>query len=75
MADAARHAEAAHHDNQPITQLSEDLHGFDPFAKVTANGLREMPAPDGCVLAINGPWGAGKSSVIDLVGRQPGGLA
>lgn len=55
------------HNDQPITQPSEDLYGFDPFAKAIAGGIRKMPAPNGYVLAINGPWGAGKSSVINLV--------
>jgi predicted KAP-like P-loop ATPase len=61
-------ADTLRHNDQPITQPSEDLYGFDPFAKAIASGIRKMPAPNGYVLAINGPcWGAGKSSVINLV--------
>jgi predicted KAP-like P-loop ATPase len=62
-----RLAEEIRHNDQPISLPSEDLYGFDPFAKAIANGIRKMPAPNGYVLAINGPWGAGKSSVINLV--------
>jgi len=60
-------ADVISHNDQPITQPSEHLYGFDPFAKAIADGIRKMPAPNGYVLAINGPWGAGKSSVIKLV--------
>ena len=60
-------AEETRHNDQPISLPSEDLYGFNPFAQAIANGIRKMPAPNGYVLAINGPWGAGKSSVINLV--------
>jgi len=48
-------AETQRHNDQPITQPSEDHYGFDPFAKAIADGIRKMPAPNGYVLAINGP--------------------
>ena len=60
-------ADTLRHNDQPITQPSEDLYGFDPFAEAIAIGLRKMPAPNGYVLAINGPGDARKSSVSNLV--------
>lgn len=51
----------------PIQFPSEDLFGLDPFARALANSIASMAAPDGMVLAINGTWGSGKSSAINLV--------
>jgi predicted KAP-like P-loop ATPase len=32
-----------------------------------AAGIKKMPAPEGMVIALNGPWGSGKSSAVNLV--------
>ena len=54
-------------EDQPITSPGEDSFGFDPLAKAIADSVANMEAPHGTVLAVNGPWGSGKSSVINLV--------
>jgi predicted KAP-like P-loop ATPase len=51
----------------PISEPTEDLYGLDPFARAIAKSIERMDAPEGVVLAINGPWGAGKSSAINLI--------
>ncbi|MDX8449634.1 KAP family P-loop NTPase fold protein [Mesorhizobium captivum] len=51
----------------PIALPSEDRYGLDPFARALAASIANMPAPMGAVLALNGPWGAGKSSAINLI--------
>ena len=51
----------------PIDDPKEDLYGLDPFARAIAKSIEWMDAPEGIVLAINGPWGAGKSSAINLI--------
>jgi len=51
----------------PIDDPKEDLYGLDPFARAIAKSIERMDAPEGVVLAINGPWGAGKSSAINLI--------
>jgi hypothetical protein len=51
----------------PIDDPKEDLYGLDPFARVIAKSIERMDAPEGVVLAINGPWGAGKSSAVNLI--------
>jgi len=53
--------------DSPISKPDEDLYGLDPFAKAIARAIEKMPAPEGVVLAINGPWGSGKSSAINLI--------
>ena len=51
----------------PIGAPDDDLYSLDPFAKAIAKSIESMAAPDGLVLAINGPWGSGKSSAINLI--------
>jgi predicted KAP-like P-loop ATPase len=55
------------HSDTPITSPAEDRFGIDPFAKTLAAGIRRIKAPDGTVIALNGPWGSGKSSAVNLV--------
>ena len=58
--------QAPRNDN-PISKPSEDRYGIDPFAKTLAASIARMPAPEGTVIALNGPWGSGKSSAVNLV--------
>ena len=52
----------------PIESPREDLFNFDPFAQSIANCIQKLRDPvDGCVIAIYGPWGSGKSSAINLI--------
>lgn len=50
-----------------ITAPEEDLFGIDPFAQALAKSLRDMPSPVGTTIALNGPWGSGKSSAVNLI--------
>jgi predicted KAP-like P-loop ATPase len=51
----------------PIERPAEDLFGLDPFARSIAASINTMTASNGLVLAINGSWGSGKSSAINLI--------
>jgi hypothetical protein len=51
----------------PIVMPEDDQFGVDPFARALAKALSEMPSPKGVVVAVNGPWGSGKSSAVNLV--------
>lgn len=55
------------HNDQPISIPAEDRFGIDPFARALATSIRKLHAPLGPVLALNGPWGSGKSSAVNLV--------
>lgn len=57
----------APHNDKPISKPSEDRYGIDPFAKALAASIKKMHAPEGTVIALNGPWGSGKSSAVNLV--------
>ena len=54
-------------DDKPISLPEEDILGFNPLAEVIAGSISKMEKADGTVIAINGPWGSGKSSVVNLV--------
>ena len=54
-------------DDKPITLPEEDILGFNPLAEVIAGSISKMEKPEGTVIAVNGPWGSGKSSVVNLV--------
>jgi predicted KAP-like P-loop ATPase len=57
----------APHNDKPISTPSDDRYGIDPFAKSLAASIEKMAAPEGTVIALNGPWGSGKSSAVNLV--------
>jgi predicted KAP-like P-loop ATPase len=59
-------------DDQPITTPDADLFGFDQFAQIVAQSIARLEAGNGTVLAVNGPWGSGKSSVVNLVKHHLG---
>jgi predicted KAP-like P-loop ATPase len=48
----------------PISDPASDELGYAPFAKGLARAIEEMIAPQGNVIALNGEWGLGKSSII-----------
>ena len=53
--------------DSPIRLPEHDVYGFDPFAKAIAKSIIRADASDGLVYAINGTWGSGKSSAINLI--------
>lgn len=55
------------HNDHPILTPAEDRFGVDPFARALAISVRKMEAPQGTVIGLNGPWGSGKSSAVNLV--------
>jgi len=55
--------------NRPSTDPKDDLFGHAPFAKSLADSICLYPGGDGLVLALYGPWGSGKSTVLSYVGH------
>jgi len=53
--------------DRPSTDPKDDLFGRAPFAKSLADGICRYPGSDGLVLALYGPWGSGKSTVLNYV--------
>jgi len=53
--------------DKPIDAPEDDRFGIDAFAQALAVAIQKMKAPEGTVIAINGPWGSGKSSAVNLI--------
>lgn len=53
--------------DRPRSNPQDDLFGHAPFAESLANSICRYPGNDGLVLALYGPWGSGKSTVLSYV--------
>ncbi len=53
--------------DRPSLDPKDDLFGHAPFAKNLADSIVRYPGSDGLVLALYGPWGSGKSTVLGYV--------
>lgn len=56
----------------PISRSSEDLLGRAGFVRALANEVRKAPPESGFVIGLTGPWGSGKTSVLEMVGAELG---
>ncbi|MCA3260821.1 MAG: AAA family ATPase [Telmatospirillum sp.] len=55
------------YNDKPITDPDEDRFGVNSFASALAQSIRSLATPEGSVIALNGPWGSGKSSAVNLI--------
>jgi len=53
--------------DRPSIDPKDDLFGHAPFASSLADSICRYPGSDGLVLALYGPWGSGKSTVLSYV--------
>ena len=53
--------------DRPSIDPKQDLFGHAPFAEALAKSIHSYPDADGVVLALYGPWGSGKSTVLAYV--------
>ena len=53
--------------DRPSSNPQDDLFGHAQFAESLANSICRYPGNDGLVLALYGPWGSGKSTVLSYV--------
>jgi hypothetical protein len=56
--------------DNPIEQPAEDLLGRKSVAAVVADEIRVADASMGYVVAVMGPWGSGKTSLVNLVRHE-----
>jgi hypothetical protein len=54
------------HADKSIEKQSEDVLGYGPFAQTLARVIHEQSIDDGIVIAIDGAWGSGKTSALNL---------
>ena len=53
--------------DSPIETPADDRYGIAPFARSIAECIRSLKNPVGTTIALNGPWGSGKSSAVNLM--------
>lgn len=53
--------------DRPLKHPDHDRLGYAPFARNLAEGLVRMAPAHGFVVALYGPWGSGKSTVLNFV--------
>jgi predicted KAP-like P-loop ATPase len=53
--------------DSPIELPEDDRYGITGFATALATSFLGMSNPIGTTIAINGPWGSGKSSAVNLI--------
>jgi len=53
--------------DSPLRDPGEDRLGRKEFARFLAQAILKMNADEGFVFALNGPWGSGKTTVINFV--------
>lgn len=53
--------------DNPIKTPADDALGREPVAHTLAGEIRVLDASEGAVVAVMGPWGSGKTSLINLI--------
>lgn len=56
--------------DRPLSDPAQDQFGHAPFARTLAKAIRGYRGNDGIVLALYGPWGSGKSTVLAYVQHE-----
>ena len=60
---------SSYFNDSPIETPEDDRYGITPFAESIAKSILNIKKPVGTVIALNGSWGAGKSSAVNLIRR------
>jgi hypothetical protein len=58
--------------DQPITAATQDKLDRGPLVGQLATWVRAAPMKDGFVIGLTGPWGSGKTSVVNLLELELG---
>ncbi|MFZ2063516.1 MAG: P-loop NTPase fold protein [Candidatus Binatus sp.] len=53
--------------DRPLNNPDDDELGYASFASHLGKRILTTAAPEGFVIAINGPWGSGKTSLLNMV--------
>ncbi len=61
---------ANYFNDSPIEAEEDDKFGIVPFAQSLAKSILTIQAPVGTAIAINGAWGSGKSSAVNLIRQE-----
>ncbi len=58
---------SSYFNDSPIESQDEDLYGVTSFSETLAQSILNIKEPIGTTIALNGPWGSGKSSIVNLI--------
>ena len=58
---------SSYFNDAPILTPEDDRFGIDPFAQALTKSFRNIESPVGATIALNGPWGSGKSCAVNLI--------
>lgn len=53
--------------DRPLSDPSQDRLGYASFAQQLAQAIHKLESPEGIVIAINGPWGSGKTTTLNFI--------
>jgi predicted KAP-like P-loop ATPase len=53
--------------DRPLLSPTSDLLGYAPFAELLAAAIADAGTNEGLVIALYGPWGSGKTTVLNFV--------
>lgn len=53
--------------DSPIETAEDDRYAITSFAEAIAKSILNIKQPIGTTIALNGPWGSGKSSAVNLI--------
>lgn len=56
--------------DRPIESADEDRLGRAPFARAIAAQILDAPALESYVVAVMGPWGSGKTSMVNMIAEE-----
>jgi ABC-type branched-subunit amino acid transport system ATPase component len=56
--------------DDPIARVEDDMLGRERLAEVLADEIAGLDARQGAVVAITGPWGSGKTSLMNLTAAR-----
>jgi predicted KAP-like P-loop ATPase len=60
-------AKRSYFNDSPIEAADDDRYGVTSFAKSLAKSIAGIDKPIGTTIALNGAWGSGKSSIVNLI--------
>src|SRR5690242_2661839 len=53
--------------DKPVLTPDQDRLGYKEFARALATSITYMAPQEGLVMAIYGPWGSGKTTVLNFI--------
>ena len=56
--------------DSPISKPEDDLYGITQFTQSLAKSIQHIASPIGTTIALNGKWGSGKTSAVNIIRNE-----